>query len=79
MALEWVRDNIAFFGGNPNSVTIFGQSAGAMSAAIHLTSPRSSGLYHRVSYKDIIYFVYQCFYKSIPSAVISVALLLYTH
>ena len=49
MALQWVRDNIRFFGGNPMSVTLFGQSAGAMSVAVHLTSPRSAGLFHRVN------------------------------
>jgi para-nitrobenzyl esterase len=46
-ALEWVRENIAAFGGNPDKVTIFGQSAGAMSVATLLAMPRAKGLFHR--------------------------------
>ena len=46
-ALIWVKKNIEKFGGNPDNVTIFGQSAGSMSCAYHLLSPRSAGLFHR--------------------------------
>eukprot|EP00117_Sycon_ciliatum_P023153 scpid52002/ scgid19763/ Crystal protein len=46
-AMEWVKENIAFFDGDPNSVTLFGQSAGAMSVATHLASARSAGLFHK--------------------------------
>lgn len=46
-ALRWVRDNIAAFGGQPGQVTLFGNSAGAMGACIHLVSPGSAGLFHR--------------------------------
>jgi carboxylesterase type B len=46
-ALEWVRDNIAAFGGDPGNVTIFGQSAGAMSVATLLSMPRAEGLFRR--------------------------------
>ncbi|KAM0429633.1 hypothetical protein ACHAPT_006238 [Fusarium lateritium] len=46
-ALEWVRRNIAAFGGDPGKVTIFGESAGAMSVATLLAVPRAKGLFHR--------------------------------
>ncbi|GAA5049844.1 carboxylesterase/lipase family protein [Nocardia callitridis] len=47
MTLEWVRDNIAAFGGDPANVTIFGQSAGAMAVGTLLTMPRANGLFRR--------------------------------
>jgi para-nitrobenzyl esterase len=46
-ALEWVRDNIDRFGGDPGNVTVFGQSAGAMSIGALLGSPRGRGLFRR--------------------------------
>lgn len=47
LALNWVQTNIVHFGGDPDSVTIFGQSAGGASVHMHLLSPLSAGLYHR--------------------------------
>jgi len=46
-ALEWVRDNVAGFGGDPDRVTIFGESAGGMSVASLLSMPRAAGLFRR--------------------------------
>ena len=43
-ALQWVRDNIANFGGDPDKITIFGQSAGAMSVQTLLSSPLTKGM-----------------------------------
>ncbi|MEX1032088.1 MAG: carboxylesterase family protein [Cellvibrionaceae bacterium] len=45
--LEWVRDNIASFGGDPNNVTIFGESAGGGNVMSLVTSPMAEGLFHR--------------------------------
>ena len=41
LAMKWVQDNIEDFGGNPDSVTLFGESAGSYSIAVHLVSPLS--------------------------------------
>lgn len=46
-ALKWVHDNIAAFGGDPDNVTIFGQSGGGTSVMANLASPLSKGLFHR--------------------------------
>ena len=48
MALHWVQDNIARFGGNPANVTIFGESAGASDVNALIASPLSKGLFVRV-------------------------------
>ncbi|ELU08148.1 hypothetical protein CAPTEDRAFT_75979, partial [Capitella teleta] len=47
LALEFIRDNAAVFGGDPNQVTAFGQSAGGASTALHLMSPMSQDLVHQ--------------------------------
>lgn len=43
LVLKWVRANIAQFGGDPNMVTIMGNSAGGMSVTLHMVSPMSEG------------------------------------
>ncbi|XP_013189497.2 juvenile hormone esterase isoform X2 [Amyelois transitella] len=47
-ALKWVKRNIEQFGGDPDNVTLFGESAGAASVAYHMISPMSKGLFHKV-------------------------------
>lgn len=46
-ALEWVRDNVAAFGGDASNVTVFGESAGAMSVGTLMATPSAEGLFHK--------------------------------
>ena len=47
LALDWVRRNIADFGGDPDNITLFGESAGAMSIGALLSAPSARGLFHK--------------------------------
>jgi para-nitrobenzyl esterase len=46
-SLQWVRDNVAAFGGDPDNVTIFGESGGGAKVSIMMSSPLAKGLFHR--------------------------------
>jgi carboxylesterase type B len=47
MSLKWIQRNIVDFGGNPNQVTILGESAGSACVSYHIVSPMSKGLFHK--------------------------------
>ena len=58
--MQWVWDNIEAFGGDRDVITLWGESAGAMSVAIHMTSPLSKGLFNRVRWSFVQYRGFAC-------------------
>ena len=58
-AMRWVQRNIANFGGDPDNVTLFGESAGGLDIHTHLASPLAAGLFHRATIESGAYAVNQ--------------------
>ncbi|XP_065215915.1 esterase FE4-like [Planococcus citri] len=52
LALKWVKENIRYFGGDPNNITLYGNSSGASDAHLHMMSPMSKDLFDRVVLQD---------------------------
>jgi len=62
-ALRWIRSHIEIFGGDPDNVTLIGDSCGAMSISWHMVSPLSQGLFRR----GILQGGTMCYYSSVMS------------
>ncbi|MBN1802994.1 MAG: carboxylesterase family protein [Candidatus Lokiarchaeota archaeon] len=56
LALKWVKENIEFFGGDPENITVFGESAGALSVSTYPVMPIAKGLFRRIIVQSVPYF-----------------------
>lgn len=64
LALKWVKKHIKNFGGDPNKITIFGQSAGGFAVGLHMISPNSKGLFRRAILQSGSPLVFDQFYQN---------------
>ena len=63
MALKWVKKHVRNFGGDPNRITIFGQSAGGFAVGLHMISPNTKGLFRRAILQSGSPVVFDQFYQ----------------
>lgn len=65
LALKFIKKHIRYFGGDPNRVTIMGQSAGGFAVGLHMISPNSAGLFRRAILQSGSPVVFDQFYQVI--------------
>lgn len=73
LALEWIKEHISNFGGDPNSITLFGQSAGAICIGIHMISSLTKNLFHRAILQSGSPIIFNSFYNDNANSIHSLA------